>query len=226
MDWTYEIALRGPAAAAQALGDWFSSGARETLAALPGLASFDVYTPAEGSARDPYNQDGGGPLMLVMLGFASRDRLAAALGKLMLGPPPPTVAARGAAFERRFYPVAGEIKPLSAPFSYVVRYHRPAEDEAAFVANYLATHPQTQGDLPGIRSIMCYLPLDDLRAKANGLAVADYMIGNEVVFDDIDSFNAAMASPVREELRAHFRAFPRFSGAVTHDPMTRRRLTG
>jgi hypothetical protein len=52
------------------------------------------------------------------------------------------------------------------------------------------------------------------------------MIGNEVVFDDIGAFNAAMASPVREELRAHYRAFPRFTGANTHYPMTRRRLAG
>ena len=52
------------------------------------------------------------------------------------------------------------------------------------------------------------------------------MIGNEVAFDDIDAFNAAMASPVREELRAHYREFPRFTGASTHYPMIRRRLVG
>jgi hypothetical protein len=52
------------------------------------------------------------------------------------------------------------------------------------------------------------------------------MIGNEVVFDDVGVFNAAMASPVREELRSHYRAFPRFTGANTHYPMIRRRLVG
>jgi hypothetical protein len=50
------------------------------------------------------------------------------------------------------------------------------------------------------------------------------MIGNEVVFDDVGAFNRAMASPVRQELRAHFRAFPPFSGANTHYPMMRARL--
>jgi hypothetical protein len=54
----------------------------------------------------------------------------------------------------------------------------------------------------------------------------DYMIGNEVVFDDIEAFNAAMASPAREELRAHYRAFLRFTGASTHYAMIRRRLVG
>jgi hypothetical protein len=50
-----------------------------------------------------------------------------------------------------------------------------------------------------------------------------YTLGNEVVFDDIAAFNAAMASPVRHELRAHFRQFPPFSGRNTHFAMDRRR---
>ena len=229
---TYEIALRGPAAAGEALRNWFAAGPRQALAALPALASLDLYLPAEGSARDPYNRDGAGPLMLLMLAFVARDELAAALdgGRLAaaLGALPSGIAATGAAFERRFYPVGGDAAPapLTAPFSYVVRYQRPADDEPAFIANYLATHPATQSHLPGIRSIMCYLPLDGLRAGRADLAFADYMIGNEVVFDDIAAFNAAMASPVREELRAHYREFPRFTGAVTHHPMTRVRLSG
>jgi hypothetical protein len=52
------------------------------------------------------------------------------------------------------------------------------------------------------------------------------MIGNEVVFDSVDHLNASMKSPVREELRAHYRAFPRFTGAVTHFPMRRVRHAG
>ena len=52
------------------------------------------------------------------------------------------------------------------------------------------------------------------------------MVGNEVVFDDADAFGAAMASPAREELRSHYREFPRFTGANTHYPMQRARLFG
>jgi hypothetical protein len=55
---------------------------------------------------------------------------------------------------------------------------------------------------------------------------AGYMLGNEVAFDDVAAFNRAMASPVRQELRAHFRPFPPFSGANTHYPMRRTRLIG
>lgn len=50
------------------------------------------------------------------------------------------------------------------------------------------------------------------------------MIGNGAIFDDIDAFNVAMASPVRQELRAHYRAFSAFTGANTHFPMTHMRL--
>jgi hypothetical protein len=240
MSWTYEIALRGTPDRAAHLQTWLERGAGESFSGLPGLVSFDLYAPDTGPSRDPYNHDGAGPLMLLMLEFVSRDALAAAAaGGAATAPlrdlapsPASGIAATGAAFERRFYPVGEETAPapLRAPFSYVVRYHHPADDVAAFIENYLATHPITQARLPGIRSIMCYLPLDDIAASALGhpgsdLKSAGYMIGNEVVFDDIETFNAAMASPVRQELRAHYHEFPRFTGANTHYPMTRRRLT-
>ena len=67
---------------------------------------------------------------------------------------------------------------------------------------------------------MCYFPLP---ARAAAVAPADYMIGNEVVFDDVAAFNTAMESPVRQELRHHFREFPPFSGRNTHFAMNRTR---
>jgi hypothetical protein len=230
MSWTYEIALRGAPERGADVRAWLETAAR-AYGSLPGLACLDVYTPAGDEVRDPYNKDGAGPLMMLMLDFASRDALAGAVAGGAIAAPvgalAPGITATGAALERRFYPVGADAAPatLRAPFSYVVRYHRPADDEAAFVRNYLATHPQTEAKLPGIRSIMCYVPLDEMHGPGGtGLRSADYMIGNEVVFDDIGAFNAAMASPVREELRSHYRTFPRFSGANTHHPMIRTRL--
>lgn len=233
MSWTYEIALRGAREAGPGLQQWLSAGPRQAFTRLPGLVSFDLYTPAAGPAHDPYNHDVDAPLMMLMLDFASRDALAGAIKGGALanahGGFPDGIEAAAAAFERRFYPTgdAARLAPLTAPFSYVVRYHRPADDEAAFIANYIATHPTTQAKLPGIRGIMCYLPLDDVTAQSeHNLPVADYLIGNEVVFDNIDAFNAAMGSPVRQELRAHYNEFPRFTGGNTHYPMTRTRLAG
>jgi|EndMetStandDraft_5_1072996.scaffolds.fasta_scaffold219665_1 hypothetical protein len=229
MGFVCEIALCGDPAIGAAARAWFACGPATAWAQVPGLVALDVYVPAEGEARDPYNRDAHGPLQLIMLDFASVAPLAAAMAADLpaaLAQLPSGLSATATALERRFYPVAGESEAgaLRAPFSYVVRYDRPAEDEAAFVANYIASHPTTQADLPGIRSVICYLPLD--RLNGTSLPAAPYMIGNEVVFDNIADFNVAMASPVREELRAHFRQFPPFSGAVTHHPMTRTRLYG
>lgn len=230
MSWVCEIACRGDAGLVGAAEAWLRDVPKVRLAGLAGLPVIDVYEPAQGEAKDPYNRDDHGPLFMILIAFAEREALARAMTDPAmadaLGTLPHGLTATATALERRFYLVAGEDRPapLSAPFSYVVRYHRPAEDEAAFIANYVQSHPTLQADLPGIRSIMCYFPLDAM----NGARVpaADYMIGNEVVFDDLAAFNRAMASPVREALRAHFRAFPPFSGANTHYPMLRTRLGG
>jgi len=224
----FELACFGPADAARAARGWHD-GAAAAWRALPGLVSHDLYVGVD-DAEDPLVEDGLGPLVMAMLAFVDARALDAVIATGALGAPlaklPEDLRAVGEAMECRHYPVAGAAAPadLRAPFSYVVRYHRPAEDEAAFIANYIATHPPTLARLPGIRNVMCYFPLD--RPNPPGLAKPGYMLGNEVVFDDVAAFNRAMASAVRQELRAHFRAFPPFSGANTHYPMLRSRVAG
>jgi hypothetical protein len=224
----FELACFGPSTAVSAARGWHD-GAAAAWRELPGLVSHDLYVGVD-DAKDPLVDDGPGPLLIAMLAFADAHALDDALTSGALAAPlaklPDGVRAAGEAMECRHYPVAGAAAPADprAPFSYVVRYHRPAEDEAAFIANYIATHPPTLAKLPGIRNIMCYFPLE--RPNPPTLAKPGYMLGNEVVFDDVPAFNQAMASPVRQELRAHFRAFPPFSGANTHYPMLRRRMAG
>ena len=222
MSWVCEVAMRGEANAGEPVWTWFKTNLARTWSELPDLSALDVYRPAQQAAHDPYNDDKHGPLLLAMPEFRSVEGLTAARPRIEadLAHLPSGITATVSGFERRLYPIAGKAAPMHAPFSYVVRYHRPAEDEKAFVANYVATHPQTQADLPKIRSILCYFPVQ----MSGRLPDADYMIGNEVVFDTIGDFNAAMQSPVRQELRKHFHEFPKFSGAVTHFPMDRIRL--
>lgn len=232
MNWTCEIALRGAPDRGASLRTWLET-AQGAIARLSGLECLDLYTPAAATAIDPYTHDGAGPLMMLMLDFSTRDALVAAVAddgiRAAADALAPDITATGAAFERRFYPAGGNTvpAPLQAPFSYVVRYHRPADDEAAFVAHYLTSHPATQAKLPGIRNVICYLPDDEVWAgAAPRLRSAAYMIGNEVVFDDVVAFNGAMASVVRQELRADYHRFPPFTGLNTHYPMMRRRLMG
>lgn len=224
-----EIAGRASAAYADAARNWYENEATPAWCSLSDLTAFDLYVPAAGHAKDPMVDDGPGPCFLMMLEFsniaaredaAHSEEFAAPLSRL-----PDGLSLSADAMERRFYPVAAdaEAQPLSAPFSYSVRYHRPAEDEARFVDFYLTNHPPLLGRLPGIRNVMCYLPM---RVDVAGLPSADYMLGNEVVFDTIAAFNSAMASEVRRELRADFARFPPFTGQNTHYPMDRTRLVG
>ena len=143
---------------------WFDAVATPVWSRLPGLSALDSYVMAPSGTHDPFVDDGAGPLLLAMLHFNSAEPMsqaAAAIARSLEGLPHGT-APTGTPFERRLYPIGGEAMPgpLTAPFSYVVRYHRPADDEAEFVAHYLADHPPLLAKLPGIRSVLCYLPLD------------------------------------------------------------------
>jgi hypothetical protein len=154
--------------------------AMELWAGLPELVSFDLYTPATAQAEDPYVQDGPAPAWLAMLAFPSLEALERATGdKRFIA----TLAGLGkrvltcTAMQRSDHPVAGTDAPapLHARFSYMVRYHRPADDEALFVRHYIETHPALLARLPTIRNVMCYLPL--AWKHAAGVPPADYMLG-------------------------------------------------
>src|SRR6516164_181349 len=225
MNTVCEVAFAAPSPASLSHGR--PPHAIELWARLPELVSLDLYTPAGERAEDPYVQDGPAPAWLAMLAFPTLEALHRATQDKGF-----TTALAGlgvltcTAMRRSDHPVVGADAPapLYAPFSYMVRYHRPADDEMLFVRHYIETHPSLLARLPAIRNVMCYLPL--AWKHAGGLPPADYMLGNEVVFDHIDHFNDAMASPVRHEMRAHFRQFPSFSGRNTHYPMHRRRIVG
>jgi hypothetical protein len=227
-DFVYEIACTGDRGSADAVRAWVHRDAGPAWTTLPGLSAVDIYEPVPAGTHDPYVNDGEGPLLIAMLQCPTRAALANALShqlfKQSLSGRPAGLVVTGTSLERRFYPVAGasESGPLRAPFSYVVRYHHPAENVAKFVEHYLADHPAILGTFPDIRSVLCYLPVDVAAPKI--LPAADYMLGNEVAFDSPQAFNAAMASPVRHELRAHFKSFPPFTGRNTHYPMMRRQL--
>ena len=227
-DFVYEVSCSGEPGRQHAVRTWSDAVAIPAWTALPGLSAVDAYVMAAGNAHDPFVDDGAGPLLLAMLQFDTAEQMSQAIAGTALvrglEGMPQGVVITGTPFERRLYPVGGKSMPgpLTAPFSYVVRYHRPADNEAEFVAHYLADHPPLLAKLPEIRSVLCYLPLDTLVTPA--LPTANIMIGNEVAFDSPEAFNSAMASPVRAELRAHFRTLPKFTGRNTHYPMMRRRL--
>ena len=186
-DFVYEVSCSGERGLQDAVRTWSDAVAIPAWTALPGLSAVDAYVMATSGTHDPFVDDGAGPLLLAMLHFNTAEQMSQAIAApafaRSLEGLPQGAAITGTPFERRLYPIGGEAMPgpLTAPFSYVVRYHRPADDEAEFVSHYLADHPPLLAKLPEIRSVLCYLPLDAPATPA--LPTANIMIGNEVAFE-------------------------------------------
>ncbi len=228
----YMLVLGGPDAIKADVQRWIQGAPAALFRAAPGLETLDLYFP-DRPAKDKYHDDGGAPLAMLQAGFRSVADIEALLGGAAFratvvapspGHPDGMVAVHDV-METRFYPVAGEAAPgpLTAPLSYVVRYYRPAEDEAAFIKFYVDNHPAIEAKFPGIRNIMCYIPVK--WTDPTPIAPANYLLGNEVVFDSVAALEAALASEVRHEMRADFKNFPKFNGN-THYAMQRKRLAG
>jgi hypothetical protein len=226
----YFLTYQGPHDDAGAFRDWFGGAPLATLRALPKVRAIELYTPEQ--SEDPYLNDGAGPVLMVQCDFDDVDDLEGAIATGAFRTaiadiskiPVPGLSLTHDALEVRWWPVGGDaaVHPRTAPVSYVVRYYPPAEDEAAFVDFYVSHHPQILAKLPNIRNVLCYLKVD-WRDPA-GIAHADTLLGNEVVFDSLDDLNASLKSDVRHELRDDYKNFPPFGGNVTHYAMTRRRV--
>jgi uncharacterized protein (TIGR02118 family) len=202
---------------------WFAGS---SMNEIPGLERLDIYTPE--ASEDPYLDDGPGPVLMVQSIYADESALAAGFASeefnTSVAKIPAYCTLTHDAMRMHFYPVEGEQEPAQwlAPLSYVVRYHKPAEDEQAFIDYYVSHHPQMLGRFAGIRNVMCYLPIewDD----PTDLPRANYLLGNEVVFDSIEALNDSLASELRDELREDFNNFPAIQGHNTHYAMTRVRV--
>lgn len=110
-------------------------------------------------------------------------------------------------------------QPVSDPFcTYLVHYPGPAEDLNAWLDHYVREHPPIMAKFPKVREAEVYSRMDWLGFLP--WPRVDYMQRNKVVFDSAEDLVAALNSPVREEMRADFVAFPSFSGGNAHYPLT------
>jgi uncharacterized protein (TIGR02118 family) len=182
------------------------------LASAPGLQKMHIYTPDR--AHDPFLNDGAPPPLVLQLYFD-------------------TLALLEAACDGALHPVMGlcqvqamRVLPFKVPepkdpqCTYLVAYEGKAEDEKAWHEHYLAHHPALMARLPGIRELEIYLPVE--WRSGSGWRRAACMQRNKVGFDSAAALTAALNSPVRQEMRADFKAFPAYSGGITHYPMATR----
>lgn len=206
----------------------------ESVAALPGflkntpgLIEARLHTPAV--AHDPMLDDGAPPALVIQLFFETIDALETACapqGYLQrLARTDAVLALNGHAGSQvtqqamlvRPYPVPAVASPSVTRCTYLVTYEGPADDTAAWLWQYLDGHPALMARLPGIRGIEIFSRLDwcgFLPWPRVGM-----MQRNQVVFDDPEALSAALNSPLRAEMREHFRGLPPTHGAVTHFPM-------
>jgi hypothetical protein len=188
----------------------------------PDVIAAALFTPDR--AEDPYVDDGTAPALMLQIDVADRRALDALFADADIGG---RIAAAGPsatadAFEVLSFPIAGsdDAPVRTAPMSFVVRYFAPVTDEKFFVEYYLENHPPIMADMPGIRNVLCYVPVD--WTCPVGIPGSGCILGNEVVFDDLDALNAALASDVRHRLRDDYKSFPVKPGPNSHYAMQRR----
>jgi len=199
------------------------------LATLPGVERVDRYEPTE-FADDPYDDDRQGQVLTIQTVYRDIASLEQGLASKTFQGLVRAVAGSSVytlgheAMEMLCYPVGDETEPgeWTAPISYVVRYHYPANDVKRFIDYYTSHHPQIERDFPGIANIMCYLPIK--WQDPTDLPCLGYMLGNEVVFESVEGMSIALKSPVMIDMGADFEQFPTFHGHNTHYPMRRMRV--
>lgn len=169
-----------------------------------------VHTAAR--ARDPYLHDGAPPALVVQLYFAELGQLEERLPLLEKTLGGDAVCE---AMAVRVFPVP---QPGFGRCTYLVAYAGPAEDPGAWHEHYVARHAPLMAELPGLRELEIYGPVEWRKGGGPWKPVRSLQ-RNKVAFDSPLALEAALASPVRAKMRADFATFPPYRGQVTHSPM-------
>jgi hypothetical protein len=202
------------------------------IGATPGLVRALAHSPA--STTDPYVKDGPPPSLVLQLYFAELPELEAAVGRAghlaVLTSDQEFPALAGAEIGQQ----AMLVRPFAVPepafksapgepyCTYLVSYEGEADDLNAWHAHYLEKHTVHMATFPGIRELEIYTRLDWVSALP--WQRVNFMQRNKTVFDSRDALQAALHSPVRHEMRADFKTFPRFTGPNNHFAMATRVL--
>ena len=201
------------------------------LTAVPAVVSVDLFVPEPGDVAQ--FDDPASPALIVQINVNSASDAEALIQtddfqRLIMDKsayPAPVEKLALDVFEIVNYPIPGHETPppRTASLSFVVRYYGPTEDAAAFAKFYTENHPQILAMFPGIRNVLCYLPLDWRSTKK--VSDSSTILGNEVVFDDFDALNRALQSDVLDRVKEDGKSFAEF-GYNTHYAMHRERLIG
>lgn len=201
-------------------------GLVDLLRGCPGLVEGHIYTSSPLS--HPYSADSTGPILALELEFAAipdcEINLTDNAHLLRLADPDFLPSLRGTdAVQQgmlvRHLPVAdaGTATADRSLCTYLVDYPGPAEDEHEWHRNYLESHAAIMCRFPGLRAAAVYTPAAIVSQLP--FRIATSMLRNKVAFDSAEALGAALASPVRDDLRADIAKFPPYAGGSSHVPM-------
>jgi uncharacterized protein (TIGR02118 family) len=104
--------------------------------------------------------------------------------------------------------------------SYFVRYRATLPDPRAFNEYYETQHASILRGFGNIRSLILHQPaewMDPFPVVRGGTLLLAQM-----TFDSAKDLNEALQSNARAKAREDFHRFPKFSGEVTHEAMSRK----
>jgi hypothetical protein len=195
----------------------------KALAATPRLRKALVHMSSE--ADDPYVKDGAPPRLVLQLYFSELPDLEAALARFgalgdLTSHEFPTLAQAEITQQAMTVRSFAVPEPKAPGCTYLVAYEGEAEDLNAWLGHYLDSHIPHMTHFPGLRELEVYTRLDWVSALP--WRRVNFMQRNKVAFDHEQALTAALHSPVRHAMRADYKAFPPFTGPVTHFAMTTR----
>jgi hypothetical protein len=200
------------------------------LRTTPKLRKALAHIPA--TTSDPYVKDGPSPSLVLQLYFAELLDVEAALSR---------AGHLASLTSREEFPALSQaeiaqqamlVRPFAVPepafktapgephCTYLVSYEGEAEDLNAWHTHYLEHHTKHMAMFPGIRELEIYTRLDWVSLQP--WARLNFMQRNKVVFDSTDALKQALNSPVRHDMRADFKTFPKFTGPNNHYAMATR----
>lgn len=217
----YFVSFEHPAAR---LSEADRAAVTRLVAATPGLVRGLMH-----SAADSPLGDGSPPAMVLELSFADLPALEAAIdtdGHLqsLVAPSLEGASITHQAMWLRPFPVPSCKRDAAEATTFLVHYPGQAENLNAWLRHYQAHHLPLMAQLPSIRELAMATRLD--WCDAMPWARDHHMQRNKVVFDDLAGLAAALASPLRAQMRADFHQFPPFSGGARHVPMRTTTILG
>jgi uncharacterized protein (TIGR02118 family) len=193
------------------------------LTATPKLRKALIHTSSD--ADDPYVKDGAPPRLVLQLYFPELPDLEAALARFgalgdLTSHEFPTLAQAEITQQAMTVRSFAVPEPKAPGCTYLVAYEGEAEDLNAWLGHYLDSHIPHMTRFPGLRELEVYTRVDWVSVLP--WRRVNFMQRNKVAFDSPEALTAALHSPVRHAMRADYKAFPPFTGPVTHFAMTTR----